>query len=109
MYLLDTSTCIHFLNGTSILVEAQLRAHSPDPLRAGDVAVVSRPPSMDQAWEVVNTGVVYSLLRACIAFKQLFDEVRPYTEVRSLQARKFGPQIDKTTFGAPLEYPQRSG
>jgi tRNA(fMet)-specific endonuclease VapC len=33
MYLLDTNTCIQFLNGASILVEAQFRAHSPDQLK----------------------------------------------------------------------------
>jgi hypothetical protein len=43
-----------------------------------------------------------------VAFEQAFDEVRPDAEVRSLQARKFGPQIDKPAFRAPLEDPQRS-
>jgi len=33
MYLLDTNTCIQFLNGTSLLVEAQFRAHSPRQLK----------------------------------------------------------------------------
>ena len=33
MYLLDTNTCIQFLNGRSLLVEAQFRAHSQNQLK----------------------------------------------------------------------------
>lgn len=29
MYLLDTNTCIHFLNGTSVPVKARLEQRSP--------------------------------------------------------------------------------
>ena len=33
MYLLDTNTCIQFLNGRSRLVEAQFRGHAPHQLK----------------------------------------------------------------------------
>ena len=33
MYLLDTNSCIQFLNGRSLQVEAHFRAHAPDHLK----------------------------------------------------------------------------
>ena len=97
---------MHASGNERFMVPGELNFHVPSlpaggPSASGFGAVVA--PKILNPGHWLGCGLLSS--SRCVAFEQAFDEVRPYTEVRCLQVSKFGPQIDKTAFGAPLEDP----